>query len=107
LRPDVVARDGRRTIFGVAKSEAEASRARVRDQLETFSGKCRTLVICIPQEGADQAADALSHNADMIGWQKMRLLRHPDTKWQEVPRTPQAARRPTDHVSVRVIAEHH
>jgi hypothetical protein len=106
FRPDVVARDGRRTIFGVAKTEAEAGRAYVREQLETFSGKCRTLVICIPQEGADQAMDALFLNKDMVGRQKMRLLRYPGTKWQEVSRTPQATRRPADHVSV-VIVEHH
>jgi hypothetical protein len=106
FRPDVVARDGRRTIFGVAKSEAEVSRAHVREQLETFSGKCRMLVICIPQEGADQAVDALFLNKDILGRQKMRLLRYPDTKWQEVSKTPQATRRPADHVSV-VIVEHH
>ena len=106
FRPDVVARDGRRTIFGVAKTEAEASRAYVREQLETFSGKCRMLVICIPQEGADQAVETLFLNTDMLGRQKMRLLRHPDTKWQEGPRTPQATRQRADHVSV-VIVEHH
>ena len=106
FRPDVVARDGRRTIFGVAKSEAEASRAHVREQLETFSGKCRMLVICIPQEGADRAVDALFLNKDMVGRQKMRLLRYPDTKWQEVSKTPQATRQRADHVSV-VIVEHH
>jgi hypothetical protein len=104
FRPDVVARDGRRTIFGVAKSEGEASKPYVRDQLETFAGKCRMLVICIPEEAADQAVDTLFHNADMLHSQRMRLLRHPDTKWQEVPRRPQATRRP-DHVSVRVMNE--
>jgi hypothetical protein len=107
FRPDVVARDGRRTIFGMAKSEGEASRAYVRDQLETFTRKCRMLVICIPQEGADQAVDALFLNSDMVRRNKVRLLRHPDTKWQEVLKTPQPTRRPADHVSVRVIVEHH
>jgi hypothetical protein len=108
FRPDVVARDGRRTIFGVAKSEAEASQAYVPDQLETFAGKCRILVICIPQDAADQTVDTLFRNADMLHSQKLRLLRHLDSKWQEVPRTPQATRRPnSDHVSVRVMVERH
>ena len=108
FRPDVVARDGRRTIFGVAKSEAEASKAYVRDQLETFATKCRMLVICIPQEAADQAVDALFANTDMLGRGKMRLLRHLDSKWREVPRTPQETRLPTfDHASVRVMVERH
>src|SRR5881398_2873222 len=83
FRPDVVARDGRRTIFGVAKSEAEASKGYVRDQLETFAGKCRMLVICIPEEAANQAVERLFHNPEMQHWRKMRLLRHPDTNWQE------------------------
>jgi hypothetical protein len=91
FRPDVVARDGRRTIFGVAKSAPEASRADVRDQLETFASKCRMLVICIPQEAANQVVSALFHNADMPHWRKMRLLRHPDPKWQEVPRRPRGS----------------
>ena len=107
FRPDVVARDGRRTIFGMAMTEGEASRAYVRDQLETFTRKCRMLVICIPQECADQAVDALFLNSDMVRRNKVRLLRHPDTKWQEVLKTPQPTRRPADHVSVRVIVEHH
>jgi hypothetical protein len=105
FRPDVVARDGRRTIFGVAKTETEASKAHVRDQLETFAGKCRMLVICLPDEAADQAVDALFHNADMPHRGKMRLLRHPDTKWQEVSRRPQARSGPR-HASVRVVDEH-
>ena len=108
LRPDVVARDGRRTIFGVATSEAEASKADVRDQLETFAGKCRMLVICIPEEGANQAVDTLFRKADMLNWRKMRLLRHPATTWQEAPRRPQASRRPAfDYASVRVVVDGH
>jgi hypothetical protein len=108
FRPDVVALDGRRTIFGVAMTEAEASNAYVRNQLETFAGKCRMLVICIPQEAADQAVDALFHDADMLRRRKMRLLRYPDTKWQELPRTPQGTTRPSfDHASVILMAEHH
>jgi hypothetical protein len=108
LRPDVVARDGRRAIFGVAKTEAEASNAYVRDHLETFASKCRMLVICIPQEAADQAVDALFDDRDMLHSRKMRLLRHLDSKWQEVPRTARATKRPTfDHVSVRIMGERH
>ena len=108
FRPDVVARDGRRTIFGVAKSEAEASHRYVRDQLETFAGKCRMLVVCIPRESAHPAVDALFDDADMLRWRKVRLLRHPDTRWQAVHRTRQAALRPTsDHASVIVVVEGH
>jgi hypothetical protein len=108
FRPDVVALDGRRTIFGVDKTEAEMSSGYVRHQLETFAGKCRMLVICMPQEAADQAVEGLFQNATMLRSQKMRLLRHPDSKWQEVPRTRQAkTRRTLDHASVIVIVEHH
>jgi hypothetical protein len=103
LRPDVVARDGRRAIFGVAKSAAEASKADLQDQLETLAGNCRMLVICIPQEAANQAVDTLFQNADMPNWRKMRLLRYPEARWQELPRRQQATRPPT--AGVRVVVE--
>jgi hypothetical protein len=102
-RPDVVARDGRRTIFGVAKSAAEASKADVQDQLEALAGKCRMLVICIPREAADQAVDTLFQNVDMPLWGKMRLLRYPEARWQELPRRQQTTRQPTP--AVRVVVE--
>ena len=106
FRPDVVARDGRRTIFGVARSEAEATQGDLRDQLETFAGNCRMVVICVPEKAANQAMDALFQNADMLHWRKMRLLRHPGTRWQEVPRPRRAMGQPTfNHVSVRVVIE--
>lgn len=103
LRPDVVARDGRRTIFGVAKSEAEASEAHVPDQLETFAGKCRMLVICIPKQAANQAVDTVFHNVDMQLSRKMRLLRHPDANWREVPRRSQATKPATFDPRVVVV----
>jgi len=90
FRPDVVALDGRRTIFGVAKSGAEASSGDVRDQLEAFASKCRTVVICVPEK----AADGLVRSSDTPSWRKLRLLRHPSTQWQDMPRTPRAMTRP-------------
>ena len=105
FRPDVVARDGRRTIFGVAKSEAEASQGDLRDQLETFAGKCRMVVICVPERAADQAKATLFLNADMLHWRKMRLLRHPGTEWQEVRRSRTAAGQPIFNDAVRVVIE--
>jgi hypothetical protein len=102
FRPDVVARDGRRAVFGVAKSATEASKANVQDQLETLAGNCRMLVICIPQEAANQAMDTLFQNADLPHWRKMRLLRYPEARWQELPRR-QATRQPT--AGVRVVVE--
>jgi hypothetical protein len=103
VRPDVVARDGRRAIFGIANSDTEASLADVHDQLETLAGKCRMLVICIPEQTADHAVDALFQSADMSLRQKMRLLRHPDARWQAVPRRQPATRHPG--FAVRVVVE--
>jgi hypothetical protein len=103
LRPDVIARDGRRAIFGVAKTEAEASKAEVQDELESLAGKCRMLVICIPEEAANQAVDTLFQKADTPNWRKMRLLRHPEARWQELPRRQQATSQPAP--GVRVVVE--
>jgi hypothetical protein len=103
-RPDVIARHGRRTIFGVASHDADASKADVRDQLDTLAAKCRMLVICMPLEAADRAGDALFHNPDLLHWRKIRLLRHPDTTWQEAPRRLPSTKRPAfDHAVVRVV----
>jgi hypothetical protein len=107
VRPDVVARDGRRTIFGVAKGGAEASDAQVGDQLETFAGRCRMLVICIPKQAANQAGDTRFHSVDVQLSRKMRLLRHPDISWQEMPRRAQASRPATFDPVVRIVADHH
>jgi hypothetical protein len=81
-----VARDGRRTVFGEAKSASEISEAYVPEQLETLARKCRLLVICIPEKAAGEAIDTLFYNAQMSQWPKMRLLRYPGTMWEEPPK---------------------
>ena len=99
-RPDVVARDGRRAIFGVAVSNAEDCS---REQLEILAGNCRTVVICVSAEAAGPAVDDLLQDAAKPHWKKMRLLRHPQTQWQEMPR-----RRPTGatiNPVIRVVVE--
>jgi hypothetical protein len=98
VRPDVVARDGRRTIFGVVHGG---------DQLEVLAGKCRTLVICVPQAVADQAASTLLHGVDMQLSRKMRLLKHPDTSWQEMPKRLQASRPAAFDPVVRILGDSH
>jgi hypothetical protein len=98
VRPDVVARDGRRTIFGIVHGG---------DQLEVLAGKCRTLVICVPKAVADEAASTLLHNVDTQLSRKMRLLKHPDTSWQEMPRRAHAARLPAFDPVVRIVADSH
>jgi hypothetical protein len=105
--PDVVARDGRRVIFGVVQSEVAASSESFRNQLETFASKCRMLVICVPGHAADRAVEVLFHNADMPHWRKMRLLRHPNAKWQDVPKRAKTRRRNFDHPTVTVVEEGH
>jgi hypothetical protein len=102
LRPDVVARDGRRTIFGIAVSNADES---LREQLDVLAGKCRTIVICIPNDPADQALDMLLQDAGAPHFRKMRVLRHPSTKWQELPRRPRATAQPNPNPSVTVVIE--
>ena len=97
FRPDVVARDGRRTIFGVVHGG---------DQLEVLAGKCRTLVICVPKAVADEAASTL-HNVDMQLAPKMRLLKHPDTSWQEMPKRLQTSRPAAFDPVVRIVGDSH
>ena len=84
-RPDVVARDGRRTILGEAKTALEIGDGQVPDQLDAFASKCRLLVVCVP-EGAVEEAVALLNRADMPHRPKMRLLRYPQAKWDEFPK---------------------
>ena len=93
-RPDVVARDGRRTIFGIVHGG---------DQLEALAGKCRTLVICVPKAVADEATSTLFHSVDTQLSRKMRLLKHPDTSWQEMPKRLQASRPPAFDPVVRIV----
>jgi hypothetical protein len=85
-RPDVVAKDGRRTVFGEAVTGAEVGDARVPDQLETLARSCRMLVICIPEEAADDAIETLFLERHLPHWHKMRVLRYPAEGWQELPK---------------------
>ena len=84
-RPDVIARDGRRTILGAAKTAQGIGESHVPGQLETFASKCRLLVVCVPEEVADDAI-ALLNAADMPHRPKVRLLRYPQAKWDEFPK---------------------
>jgi hypothetical protein len=86
FRPDVVARDGRRTVFGEARSGAEISDKQTSERLETLARHCRLLVICLPEEVADEAIDTLFLKAHLPHWHKMRVLRYPRATWQELPR---------------------
>ena len=91
VRPDVVALDGRRTIFGIVSSKGD-----VDDQLEALAAKCRVVVICLPEK----AADGLVTISETPSWRKLRLLRYPHTDWEEVRRPRQASGQPID---VRVV----
>jgi hypothetical protein len=84
-RPDVVARDGRRTILGEAKTAQEIGEGHVPGQLDAFASKCRLLIVCVP-EGVVNEAVALLNRADMPHRPKMRLLRYPRAKWDEFPK---------------------
>ena len=86
FRPDVVARDGRRTVFGIAKAGEEIGEAYVPEQLESFAQISRLLVICLPEAAADGAIETLFLKEHLPHWRKMRLLRYPAEKWQEVPK---------------------
>jgi hypothetical protein len=87
-RPDVIGRDGRRTIFGEAKLGSEIGESYVPDQLESFASKCRLLVVCIPKEAADEAIDTLFDKAHIPHSARIRLLTYPETKWRDLPRRP-------------------
>ena len=86
-RPDVVAKDGRRTVFGEALVPADIADPHTPEKLETLAQKCRLLIICVTEEAAQQALDVL-FNAEQIPHRpKMRLLKHPLAKWEDPPKT--------------------
>src|SRR5262245_24444286 len=86
LKPDAVARDGRRIIFGIAASGAEIAGRDLPPHLEALAGKCRMLVVCVPNDRADEVVDAVLRGGQVPSWRKLRLLSHPMTKWAEVPK---------------------
>jgi hypothetical protein len=92
VRPDVVALDGRRTIFGIVSTTGE-----VDNQLEALAAKCRLVVICVPEKAADRLVTTFS---DTPSWRKLRLLKHPHTIWEEARRPRQASKPMAD---VRVV----
>jgi hypothetical protein len=85
LAPDVVARDGRRSILGIALDRQQLREPHVSKELGTYAGTCRMLVICVAQEQANAAIHVLFDNP-MPNWRKMRLLRCPGTNLEEVSR---------------------
>jgi hypothetical protein len=85
-RPDVVARDRRRTVFGEALSVADIGESYIPEKLATLAQKCRLLVICVPESVAQQAIEKLFSGERMPHRPKMRLLRHPRAKWEEPPK---------------------
>jgi hypothetical protein len=95
-RPDVVARDGRRTVFGEALSASDIGQSHMPEKLATLAQKCRTLVVCVPEAAAQQAIDTLFNRDQMPHRPKMRLLRHPHTKWEEPPKAAGPTRRGPD-----------
>jgi hypothetical protein len=87
LRPDVVARDGRRTVFAKALESSDIASSYVPEMLATLAQKCRLLIICVPEDAALHAIDALFNTGNLPNRPKMRLLRHPRTKWEDPPKT--------------------
>jgi hypothetical protein len=87
LRPDVIAKDGRRTVFGAVKCGSEIAEAHLADHLENLASKCRLLVVCIPEAAAEAAMDSLFRGAPMPQRQKIRLLRYPKTRWEDIPKS--------------------
>jgi hypothetical protein len=110
LRPDVVARDGRRAVLGIALSGSQIGKIYVPDQLDTIARRCRKLVICVAEEAADETIDTL-FGKPMTHWRKMRMLTYPETKWEEVARAAKRkrlgdlARMRGETVSVRVLPD--
>lgn len=86
LRPDVAGRDGRRAILGVVTCGAQIGEAHLSGQLDALARECRTLVVCIPGETPEHAIDSAFPGERMPHRRKMRVLRYPDTKWQELRR---------------------
>jgi hypothetical protein len=86
-RPDVVAKDGRRTVFGVALVPVDIVDRHTPEKLETLAQKCRFLVICVAEEAAQQVVDVLFNGEQIPHRPKMRLLKHPLAKWEDPPKT--------------------
>jgi hypothetical protein len=84
LRPDVVGRDGRRTILGAVKCGPQIGAAHLSGQLEAIARECRMLVVCMPEDTADDMIEAVFLGEQMPHWRKLRLLRYPDAKWREL-----------------------
>ena len=83
LAPDVVARDGRRSVLGFALDPQQFRQPSVPNELDTYAGTCRMLVICVAEENSNAAIHVL-FDKPMPNWRKMRLLRRPGTKLEEV-----------------------
>jgi hypothetical protein len=86
-RPDVVAKDGRRTVFGLALTPAEIAEPHAPEKLEILAQKCRLLIVCVAEEAAQQAIETLFSGAQMSHRPKLRLMRHPLGKWEDPPKT--------------------
>jgi hypothetical protein len=86
-RPDVMARDGRRTAFGLALLQSDIGAAHMPEKLATLAQKCRLLVICVSEDDAQHALDTLFNRERLAHRRKMRLLRHPRLKWEDPPKT--------------------
>jgi hypothetical protein len=83
-RPDVVARDGRRTIFGEAKSGSQIAEGYVGSQLESFARNSRLLIVCVSKEASDRAVDVLLDAAHTQYRSKFRLLVYPEDTWEDL-----------------------
>ena len=104
LRPDVMAREGCRAVFGVAMTMVEASKKDMRDELEIIASKCRKVVICVSEDAADQAVACLLQDADKQHLRKVHLLRPPQNTWQEMPKPPRTPGRRAFNRVVTVIS---
>jgi len=111
LRPDVVARDGRRSVVGFALDRQLIREPYVPDELDAYAGTCRLLVICVADESADLAIKVL-FDKPMPNWRKMRLLRLPGEKFEEVPKAANERRlrdlvRARREAAVHVLPDEH
>jgi hypothetical protein len=109
LRADVVARDGRRTVIGIALDSRLIREGYVPRDLDAYAGACRMLVICIDQACAGQAIHVL-FDKPMPNWRKMRLLRRPGTELEDVSKASnekrrQALVRARRHAPVHVLSD--
>ena len=83
LRPDVLARDGRRAILGLVLDRSQIHEPYLADELVAFASNCRLLVVCVAADAADETIDVFIRHLRRH-WGKMRLLTHPGTQWEEV-----------------------